>query len=125
MIKNPELKLVNKDNVVEVKKQYMSSDSTTVLDFFRKYGYKISRVSREWAKGWQDEKKKFMDNVIAIATANATKEAANKFKIETTELLEMKRSAVSLLKHRLNEVTAAAQAYVNYRKRATETARQF
>ena len=66
-----------------------------------------------------------MDNIMQIAQSGAAKEAANKFKIETTELLEMKRSAVTLIKHRLNEITTAAQAYVNYRKRAADIAKQF
>lgn len=125
MINKPEAKIVNKQNEAILKKQFLSSNETSVAGFLRSIGYRNTTISKKHTKGWPDAKKQFMDNVMAMATANATKEAANKFKIETSELLEMKRSAVTLLKHRLNEVTTSAQAYVNYRKRATETAKQF
>jgi hypothetical protein len=37
MTKNEELKLINKDNVDEVKKQFMSSKTFVLADFLREY----------------------------------------------------------------------------------------
>lgn len=125
MIKKEELKLINKDNADEVKKQFMSSKTFVLADFLRDYGYRNTTRTKKRTKWRPDEKREFMDNIMQLAQAGAVKEAANKFKIETSELLEMKRSAVTLIKHRLNEITTAAQAYVNYRKRAADIAKQF
>lgn len=97
-----------------LKKQYFASEIPQVKKFIESRWYEYTPTAQAITAWWVRDKKKLLDEASQSIVDNMKGDLVEKRQIDTTDLLNMKHTAVELLKARLNQITAQAKDYANY-----------
>lgn len=115
-VKGKDLKLVNRSNILQLKKLYFESPIWVRADFLVSQWYKYSTYATTLGKSFTQKKFDMLSLAATIAEEKAARQVAKKIEIDITVLAQAKQNIITYLLERVNQYSEAVNKIREIRK---------